>query len=252
VTRLEDMALDPGDRAVLIGASGCGKSTLANKLIGEWQASYCAPTIPAGRRGRTMILDDKPRFRATRAVTGKSPRARYRDFVRGDTVEGVVLDSLDHWQLAWDLQLNPSQTVIVQNPALTEEGVVRLCQLAAARFFTTQTPRHPSLLYVDEGMSFFGPTGTGRYGNSIQRSFRAGREKKLAVLLGAQRPKQINMQCLTEANIAFLFRLDFDSDVKRMQEMSFPAGVAPITEDQQFYWFRKRGRHIQGPLRLAL
>lgn len=199
-----------------------------------------------------MILDDKPRFRATRTVTGKSPRARYRDFVKGDVIDGVALDSLAHWDLAWSPELNPSQTVVVQAPELDEGGVVSLCVAAAAKFFTTQKPRHPGLLYVDEGMSFFGPSGTGRYGNSIQRCFRAGREKKMAVILSSQRPKQISMQCLTEANLAFIFRLDFAEDMKRLQDMSFPAGAAPITADEQFYWFVKKGRALRGPLHLQL
>jgi energy-coupling factor transporter ATP-binding protein EcfA2 len=251
VTHLNDLALAPGDRAVCIGASNCGKSTLSNHLLGAFQRQHCVG-VPRARRGRVLILDDKPRFRATRAVTGKGVRARYKDFVKGDTVEGVVLDDLTHWDLAFHPDLNPAQTVIVQNPDLDEGAVVSLCVGAAALFFKTQKPKHPSLLYVDEGMSFFGPSGTGRFGNAIQRCFRAGREKKMAVILSSQRPKQISMQCLTEANVAFIFRLDFTDDMKRLQEMGFPAGADPLTEDQQFYWFQKKGRQLNGPLRLSL
>lgn len=142
--------------------------------------------------------------------------------------------------MAWDMDLNPSQTVILQNTEVDEEDNVRWQVEAIALFFKEQRDARPSLLYVDEGMDFYGPTGNARFGNAIQRCFRAGREKGLATLLGVQRPKSINLQTLTEANVLYLFRLDFVEDVKRLQEMGYPKTAGAPDEDHRFRYMRGR------------
>lgn len=107
-----------------------------------------------------------------------------------------------------------------------------------AKLFKSQRHERKTMLYIDEGMDFFGPTGVSRYGNAIQRSFRAGREKGMTSVIGLQRPKTINLQTLTEMNVLYLFRLQYQDDVKRLQEMGLPAGTQAPDEDFNFLWLR--------------
>lgn len=249
---LDQIALRPADRATLIGASGSGKSTLARFLLNHWQERYCNPRIPSQRRGRLLLLDTKPRWRGTHTLTGSTPSKRYRDFVPGDTVRGVILDRVTDWNLVWDLDLNPWQTVIAQNPELDEDENVRWQVEAAALFLKSQRHTRKSLGYVDEGMDFYGPSGTSRYGNAIQRWFRVGRERGLASLLGAQRPKCINLQTLTEANKLYLFRLEYSDDVKRLTEMGYPQGSDAPEDDYKFQYLDKKARPRLYPKQLIL
>ena len=206
------------DRAVIFGSAGYGKSTLATVLVRHWQRQFCDPRIPFDQRGRILISDEKPRYRASHSVIGPPTRKRYKDFVKGDTIRGVVLDDPAHWDLVWNPNQNPWQTVIAQAPEREEDWVVWVCQRAIDRLFETQHPNRPTLSYIDEGLSFFGPTGLGKQGSGIQRSYRAGREKGLASLLGSQRPKQISPQTKTEANVVFAFRMNSAKDTRDLAD----------------------------------
>jgi hypothetical protein len=240
---LGELALHKSDRAILLGGTGSGKSTLARFLLEEWQNTFCQPSIPIHRRGRLLVADTKPRWRASHALTGPSTHRRYKHFVKGDKVTGVAVAHPQEWRLAWDPKLNPTQTVILQNLDLTDDQNVFWQVHAIEAFFRSQRFERPSLLYVDEGMDFYGPTGSARYGSAIQRCYRAGREKGMATLLGTQRPKSINLQTLTESNVLYLFRLDFAADVKRLYEMGFPARVEPPAHDHQFLYMRAKRLH---------
>lgn len=96
----------------------------------------------------------------------------------------------------------------------------------------------PTLLVIDEGMDFFGPTGNGIHGDIVQRCWRAGGEKGMACLIGVQRPKSINLQMLTESNLLYLFHLSNEDDVKRLWEMGLPKGVVPPIEKYKFIFFK--------------
>jgi hypothetical protein len=235
---LDQLALQPKDRALLVGTTRAGKSTLARFLLSMWQDTHC---LTPKLSGRLLIADTKPRWRGTIALTGQSVRTRYRDYVTGDTIRGVILSSPKDWELAWDKRLNPYQTVILQSPKLNEDAHVRFQVSQIARYFETQKAGMQSLLYVDEGMDFYGPTGNARYGNAIQRCFRAGAEKGMASLLGIQRPKTVNLQTLTEANVLYLFMLRFEADIKRLQEMGYPPKeTCPDTE--HVFRYMRNGR----------
>lgn len=215
------------DRGILIGANGTGKSTLANHVLTEFRNEH--------PDARIAIMDTKPRWRATRHARGESIKRMYAPLGRGDTIKGATsLDSMNDWNLAWDRNLNESQTVIVQRLQGRHEDNVRFQVLFAERFFATQRDSRPSLLYIDEGMDFFGPNSGARGGSDIvQRCFRAGREKGLATLIGVQRPIGINAQCLTETNWCALFRINFTNDVKRLWEMGWPKDKLPPTYEQK-------------------
>ena len=71
----------------------------------------------------------------------------------------------------------------------------------------------------------------------VQRCFRAGGEKGLTSLIGVQRPKGINLQCLTETSYCACFRFNFADDMKRLAEMGWPKDVPPPGYDEP-YMFR--------------
>lgn len=171
-------------------------------------------------------------------VTTANTRRHYKGFVKGDKLpHSVVMRTSDEWAMAFDPDIN-DRLVIAQRHDLGHQDHVAWQVQNIERFFATQDYRYPSLLYIDEGMDFFGPTGNGLYGNAVQRCYRAGREKGLASLIGVQRPRTINIQCLTEANVLYLFAINFDEDMKRLREMGFPNDVPPPRDDHRFLYFR--------------
>jgi hypothetical protein len=99
-------------------------------------------------------------------------------------------------------------------------------------------------------MDFFVPTGNARYSDIVQKLVRAGREKGIASLLGVQRPKTINVQVMSECNVLYLFRINFQEDIKRLWEMGFPHNVMPPTENHVFRFFRDR-KVFPYPVKLA-
>lgn len=219
------IGMRPADRAALIGANGTGKSTLAAYVLHHFRLE--------NPHARILILDTKPRWRAEYLSTGGSPRHYYRNFAPGDKIPGSMsIQRVRDWGLVWDPDVNPSQTVIAQNVDVPHRLNVAFQVRLLEKFFATQRANRPSLAYLDEGMDFF-TTSSAAYGTDIvQRCFRAGREKNLATLIGAQRPKQINAQVLTETSWLALFRINFTEDVRRLHEMGFPRDVGPPTYEQ--------------------
>jgi hypothetical protein len=163
--------------------------------------------------------------------------------VPGDTLPAAVLSRPQDWRLAWDRDLNPSGIVIAQNLSLTEGALVRFQVRMIERFLETQYWREPSLVYVDEGHDFFGANATARYGTSIQRCYRAGAEQGMASLLGIQRPKTVNLQTLTECNVAYLFHIKFREDLKRLAEMGMVVDDSPPAESHRFRFFQDDKLH---------
>jgi hypothetical protein len=155
--------------------------------------------------------------------------------------------------LAWDRKINPHGIVIAQRLDLSEEDpqLIRWQVAIIKKFLATQRHDIPSLLVIDEGMDFFGPTGNALYSNVIQKCWRAGGEKGMSCLIGVQRPKTINLQMLTESNLLYLFHISFDSDLKRLQEMGLPSDVESPIEKFHFL-FMKDDRLYPRPLKLSL
>lgn len=212
------------DRASLIGANGTGKSTLANFLIHHFRNDYGEKHRP-----RILVLDTKPRWRAQYLADGTNAKRRYKKMTEGDIIPGsMALERLSDWDLVWDTDVNPSQIVIVQRIDGTQAGNVVFSTIASEKFFKSQDARRPALIYFDEGMDFFHASASARGGTDIiQRCYRAGREKRLATMLGAQRPVGINLQILTEMSYCALFRINFQKDVRRLYEMGWPIGTMP-------------------------
>src|SRR5215467_10056494 len=72
--------LEPGQRGVCIGQTGCGKSTLSTELVRRFLRDY--------PKSRVLIIDSKPRYRATHRVNGWS--LHYPKWAKGDTIQGSI------------------------------------------------------------------------------------------------------------------------------------------------------------------
>lgn len=216
------LSLRRSDRGIIVGANGTGKSTLANFILGHFREDY--PNC------RILICDTKPRWRAERQVDGTSTRRLYRKMDKGDTLPGAVtISRVQDWGLAWNRDVNPSQVVILQRIKGSHAANVLFQVACAEKFFDELDFRRPSLIYYDEGHDFFTASASAYGSDIVQRGYRAGRERGLASLIGFQRPKGFNLQCLTETNYCALFRINFAEDMKRLHEMGWPKNVGPPT-----------------------
>jgi len=153
----------------------------------------------------------------------------YAAFARGDTIAGAVAcTDMRQWNMCWDKDINPTQTVIFQRTEGTHESAVRFMVQAAEKLYRTQRASRPTLAYWDEGMDMFNATGGAKGGSDIvRRCYRSGREKELASLLGMQRPTGIDLQTLTEMNWAAVFPLRYVQDIRRLYEMGWPKDAPP-------------------------
>lgn len=216
------------DLWLLVGRRGSGKSTL-----GEWQVKRFWSDYPTGR---ILVADTKPRFRAQFTADGLDAGKRYRDWGYGSVLPNFrACGSAKEVDLAWK---TGARGVVLQNDRAPQDQLIRWQVEMIERFWRTQKKSTPSLLYIDESMDFFGPTGLGKYGDTIQRICRAGREKGLAAVIASQRPKTINMQVVTEANCLANFALNLSDDRKRLYEMGLPRGAKGPTVNKQFLLMR--------------
>lgn len=228
-----DPEVNGADRGLLVGESGTGKSTLAKVIVQHFSKEF----LP---RGRILIADTKPRWRATKALGGTTPvSTRYRKMVKGDSIDSMVLDKPSDWKLVWDRDLNPSRTVIMQPPTGTynEDREIRRQVYFINRFFNTLDPSEPSMLYIDEGMDFFGPTGVAKYGSIINRCYRAGRERLLVTLMAVQRPACISQLAMTESNVKYQFMVGNEDAEMIMYKKGFPR-LPPVRQKRVFRLIR--------------
>lgn len=147
---------------------------------------------------------------------------------------------MSEWRLAWDKTFNKTGIVIAQNLQMGDAELIKFESEAAQRLYDTQNWKEPTLLYVDEGHDFFGPTGIAKSTSVIQKCYRAGAEQGMATLLGIQRPKTVNLQLLTETNVMYLFYIAYQEDLKRLREMGVPPTLTKTPEEgsHEFRFFK--------------
>lgn len=230
VQGMEAIAMPTAGRAVLVGKSRSGKSTLAERLIQHWRASQPNP--------RVLIVDTKPRFRATHELNGMTTAAsrRYKKWRHGAEVpRSVVMPAGVHvrhamqqtWRLGFD-------TAIAQVPNL--HGVDWL-RAAMEWFYTDSDAQVQQLLYMDEVADFFSSSGTYGRGDSIVQSVRSGGERGVAVLAGTQRPTGVPKSFFSEATRIYLFKLKYKRDLQHLQDSILPEDMLPPREKYIFHLY---------------
>lgn len=239
---LASMSLRKAERGLVIGGSGSGKSTLIEYLIRDWLARY----TKAGTR--VLVVDTKPRFRATWTAQGTSAKRLYRHWDHGPELPGsVVVTNPADMAHAWTLG---TSVVIAQGPAESDLPNMTGC---IDGFLAQSRVSRPQLLVVDETLDFFNASGQSVRGttDALKRVARAGRERGTAALYGSQRTKGLPVQLVSELSKLYLFRLDFVEDTSRLRDAGFPAGQWPPEHDHQFrYWTKKDRAVVYGPYQL--
>lgn len=234
-----------GDRAIICGGTRAGKSALAGGAPSvPWNLSLLADFNSRYRTGRILIADTKPRFRAEWTADGRSAARHYKKWRYGAPIPGSVLvppgDSLALAR-AW----RRNRIAICQG---TAEDAVPIAWVM--RHFTDEGDgRRPLLLYVDEAMDFYGPTGLPkpRTGNPILQGMRAGGERAVSVLMATQRAKFVSGQLWELLERLYLFRLEMEGDMKRIREMGVPEWVEPPVENHVFRYWTKLQRDAHYP-----
>lgn len=237
----QTIGLRPQGRAMLFGYSGAGKSVLAERLIEHFTLDRKSP--------RVLILDGKPRFRGQWELSGYSAARRYKKWRRGPTMpDSVVLNILDdpaeQLRAAWTLG---ATTAIAQTD---DPNLIPLLRGFGRAFYQGSQDKYDQLLYSDETADFFGTTGSASRGDALLQVVRSGRERNVAFLGAAQRPKGLPHSFLTELGQAYIFRLDSAGDLKHLEDMGLPMDALPPEEDYVFRYFDKKTR-THGKFRLS-
>lgn len=232
------------DRGLVLGGAGSGKSTLADQLGLDWDRRYW------GQKGKRLILDRKPRYRAEYLSNGVPAKRRYKNWDHGSFIRGSVLvNEPDDLDLAWSLGYH---VAICQGDS--DQDIPRMLAVAD-RFHRKARASQPQLLYVDELLYFFSSNGMPKGGSDILKTYAVGgRERGVASLFASQRTKGFPASILEELNRLYLFRVDYTDDVKRCREMGAPVTDedVPTVEHVFRFWVKTDYRELYGPYELAL
>lgn len=199
--------LEKAQRACLIGKTRTGKSTLGTELVRRFINEY--------PNARILIIDSKPRYRAQYDLAGEP--MRYSNWVAGDKLEQSVgifdMVNLKSLFVLYPICIFHSMTNRGERVPAYEVKV----SLLADQLFRLSGPKMPTLIYIDE---FYDIT----HGNSvivdkeILKTIRAGGEKNMAVLAGAQRPRSIPIPILSESDKYYIFKLKKGEDKKYLRD----------------------------------
>lgn len=239
---LDDIALHPGERGLLLGMTRTGKTTL-----GEWLLDYARRHYP---KQKIVVLDSKPHFRGEKELNGLPAKLRYRkwDTGYGSLLPGsVVLPPSDNagrdirW--AWN---QGYQTVLAQTSANRADLPWLAAVIEAS--YAAKRKDEQLLIYVDETNHFF--RWRRSLGNAIVNTLTSGGERNVGCLLGGQRPANISVEAQESATHLYWFYTPYREDVKKLRAMDVPPDAAPPGPGTHGFYFHSRIRPIRGVCRL--
>lgn len=235
--------LQPGERGVCIGQTGCGKSTLSTELVRRFMNDF--------PMSRVLIVDSKPRYRATHRMNGWS--LHYPKWAKGDVIQGsIAVHHADEVMPAYRF----TRCVILQSlhPNAREvDDFEEEAFEATRKLFRSSHETSPTLLYVDEYYDLI--TGGGLSGHTDRRVLqviRAGRERYMSALISTQRPRSIPLPTLTEATKYYIFTLEYLDDIQYMQKHGPKMTQIPHGYNFVFYERLNGGERIEKLMRLDL
>lgn len=234
--------IEPGERVVCVGQTGCGKSTAATDMIKRFLAEQ--------PRGRVLIVDSKPRYRATHHANGM--RVNYKNWAKGDTIaDSVAVYAADQLKAAYRFTrccILQSLYASGDDTPFFETEVTR----AARWLFKSSHMRAPTLFVVDEWYDLLTGALAGIADRSLLRVLRAGRERFMAALINTQRPKSIPLPTLTEATKFLIFTLEYADDVIYMRKHGPKLTLSP--QGFAFVWYERHngGARTEKLMRLGL
>lgn len=236
------VALEPGQRGVCIGQTGCGKSTLSTDLVRRYLKDY--------RSSRVVIIDSKPRYRATHRLNGW--KLEYNKWARGDTIaNSIAVHHSDQIMPAFRF----TRCVILQSLHPNAHEVHRFEEQAfesARKLFRSSHEISPTLLYVDEYYDLITGGTSGNTDKRILQVIRAGRERFMSALISTQRPRSIPLPTLTEATKYYLFKLEYEEDLDYMRKHGPKLIHTPTGYNFVFYERLNGGQRIEKLMRLDL
>ncbi len=222
------LTLPKAGRTGIFGMTGAGKTILADTLRTAWLRSQ--------PRGKVLIVDSKPHYRAEWMLNGMKAAPLYRkweenphDFIPGSYLVPLV-GSYAGFLHALKQGFKKARILIVQGPRTAWRQLL-LCLQAFYEGFSAK--KGPRLADIDEGADFF---EVERFGGIILQALRAGRQLGLGVMLGSQRPKFIPKSTLTESDRIYLMKLkSYDDFITLVKDGGWPKRIpAP----QEFHEFR--------------
>lgn len=247
------ISLRNADRGLATGGTQSGKSTLCagsptyrfeDSLCGEWLARY--------PDGQLLIVDSKPRFRAAFNVNGLPDQRHYREWDYGPAIPNSTrVDAGDVEGM--NRAFKTCRIVIVQTDSV-DVNAAAMCRVIEA-FRNGVTRKHHRMVFVDEVMDFYTQSGMPLRGcgNVILRCLRAGAERGFTSLLATQRAKGIPPQFWELINKLYLFRMDFEPDMKRVREAGVPPQMIPPEDNHRFlFWTKQARKNVYGPYTLPI
>lgn len=182
-----------------------------------------------------LIVDSKPRYRATHHINGR--KVNYKNWAKGDTIrDSVAVYSAEALKQAYRF----TRCCIMQSLYANGDDVpnFELSATRAARWlFKSSHKDSPTLYVIDEWYDLLTGALAGIADRNLLRVLRAGRERYMAALINTQRPKSIPLPTLTEATKFAIFTLEYEDDVKYMRKHGPQLTLNP--HGHSFVWFER-------------